>query len=241
MTREEFDPWARFADAMTPRPSITDDGWRRLQAQLPGQTTTAIPLRARARRGPWVVAVALAAATVAAFSLLSLGDAPQLAVREPGEQALDDRVVVSPVGDAVARTAGVPAELPEEVSRAQSPAPAPVVPAARTGPRAGEPVAAMRTASDPLAAEVALLDRIERALAARRIDAARGLLAQYHREIPGGTMAREAAMLAIAIACQDGSAVGIEAAVDDYAAAFPADAAVARLRAQPCASASRSQ
>ncbi len=54
-------------------------------------------------------------------------------------------------------------------------------------------------------------------------------------------MAREAAMLAIAIACQDGSAVGIEAAVDDYAAAFPADAAVARLRAQPCASASRSQ
>ncbi|MBK6920217.1 MAG: hypothetical protein IPH07_22645 [Deltaproteobacteria bacterium] len=241
MSREGLDPWARFADAMTPRPSITDDGWRRLQAQLQAPTTAAIPLLARPRRGPWVVAVALAAATIAALSLSSLDDASQLAVRETAEQAVDDRVVVPPGGDAVARVAGAPAELPVQVSGAQPAAPAPVVPAARPGPRAGASVAAMRTASDPLAAEVALIDRIERALAARRVDAARGLLAQYHREIPNGTMAREAAMLAIAIACQDGSAAGIDAAVDDYAASFPDDAAVTRLRTQPCASASRSQ
>lgn len=243
MSREGFDPWARFAEAMTPRPSLTDDGWRRLQARLQ-PVAPAIPLRPRAGRGPWVIAVALAAATVAALSLWTVGDATQVAVREPDEQAIDGHAAVPTTGDAVARAAGVPAELPAQVSGAVIEAPATVVPATptvRSSARADAPSVEMPAPIDPLVAEVALLDRIERALAARRLDAARRLLAQYHREIPGGTMAREAAMLGVAIACQDGAPAEVEAAVHDYAAAFPTDAALTRLRAEPCAGASRSR
>lgn len=219
----------RYAEAMTPAASVTDDGWARMRARLEAEasasTTVAPVIRMR-----WVIATAIAAAAVVALAIGLGSDALAPASVEPAPtQASDTRP--ADVGDTArvvnpSPPASVPAELP--VAATAPAVPNPVVP---SKPRATPSVPEI----DAIALEAELVHRAEAALAKGKLRAADAVLDTYVRRFGAGQMAREVSVLRIVIACGGSDAGAIDDAVRRHAAAHPDDPALARLRARPCA------
>lgn len=223
----------RYAEAMTPPASVTDDGWARMRARLEAEapasvsTTVAPVIRMR-----WVIATAIAAAAVVALAI-GLGSdvlAPA-AVDGAPTQASDTRP--TDVGDTARLAApSMPTPTPAELPAITTPAAAPV-PVAPAKPRAAPPVPSV----DAIALEAALVHQAEAAIAKGKLRTADDLLDTYVRRFGAGQMAREVSVLRIVVACGGSDADAIAAAVRRHAAAHPDDPALARLQAQPCASA----
>ena len=223
----------RYAEAMTPPTSVTDDGWARMRARLDAEVLASVSTTvAPVTRMRWVIATAIAAAAVITLAIgLGARVLAPASVDETPTQASDTRP--ANVGD-TARLASppMPTPVPAELPVARTPAAAPPA-AAPSKPRATPSVAPI----DAIALEAELVHRAEAAIAKGKLRAADAVLDTYVRRFGAGQMAREVSMLRIVVACGGSDADAIAAAVRRHAAAHPDDPALARLQAQPCASA----
>lgn len=226
----------RYAEAMTPPASVTDDGWARMRARLDAESPTSPgTVHAPVLRMRWVIATAIAAAAAVALAIGLGSDVLAPASVEPAPtQASDTRP--ADVGHA-ARVEG-----PSTSASMSTPVPA-ELPTVGTAPAVPAPVVSSKSraassvhATDAIALEVELVHRAEAAIAKGKLRAADAVLDTYVRRFGAGQMAREVSMLRIVVACGESDTAAVEAAVRRHAAAHPEDPALARLRAQPCAS-----
>jgi hypothetical protein len=226
---------------MTPPATVTDDGWMRMRARLDAEAPASVSTTvARVIRMRWVIATAIAAAAVVALAVGLGRDVLAPASVEPAPtQASDTRP--ADVGDA-ARVVEPPKPPTSASTSTSTPVPAelPTIGAARAVPTPVVPSKPRTTpsvpATDAIALEAELVHRAEAAIAKGKLRAADAVLDTYARRFGAGQMAREVSMLRIVVACGDSDAAAVEAAVRRHAAAHPEDPALARLRAQPCAS-----
>jgi hypothetical protein len=92
-------------------------------------------------------------------------------------------------------------------------------------------VAAGGVPASALAAEIALLDEVRRAIAARELDRALLLLSRYHREHPRGELSRESDVLAMETYSLRGDRSEAARRARHFLGAYPSDPQVARVRA----------
>ena len=191
---------------------------------------SAAPARTRNRVGPMLVALGAAALAGAIYAASSLSDTelPRSPAMAPAAPKPSPARVVRP-----APTVAPPVAAPDSSSRGTPVAPAPVLEAVRA-PAGSRTSRAPASRSQTLAAEIALLARVNAAVNAGNGAKALELLAEYDREFRPGMLGEERAAASILALCAAGRTGEARAAAQRFHARWQRSAHAPRL-AKSCA------